>query len=77
MSPNPTTLPTMSRIDELLALSIRPHHPKGAEWWMEAFEYSMLVVGWFQDAFALPVDPSSLKRMRALDWATLARDFSD
>lgn len=38
-------------------------------------EYSGLVVLWFQEEFALPIDPAILRQIRSLDWETLAADL--
>jgi hypothetical protein len=39
--------------------------------------YSFLKVVWFQDEFALPVDPHIEEHLRAMDWTTLATDATD
>lgn len=36
---------------------------------------STLVVIWFQDDFALPIQESSLQQLRSLDWDAVATDF--
>jgi hypothetical protein len=36
--------------------------------------YSTLTVIWFQDRFALPIDPRVLEDIRAIDWAKYAVD---
>ncbi len=36
---------------------------------------SQLVVVWFQDDFAFPIDPSVMAHLHELDWARLAFDF--
>jgi hypothetical protein len=38
-------------------------------------DLSGLVVIWFQDEFALPIDSSVLDHIRAIDWETHAADF--
>jgi hypothetical protein len=37
--------------------------------------YSSLAIGWFQDRFAFPLDPEIEKRIRQLDWDSLAKDW--
>ena len=37
--------------------------------------YSSLVVVWFQDRFALPIDPLVLAQIERLDWESLATDW--
>jgi hypothetical protein len=41
----------------------------------EGGDYSELVVVWFQDPWALPVDAGVLDRLHALDWDVHARDM--
>ncbi len=36
--------------------------------------YSGLVVIWFQDEFAFPIDPAVMEKLRAIDWERLAVD---
>lgn len=36
---------------------------------------SALVVVWFQEDFAFPIDPVTLRQIQALDWDKLARNF--
>ncbi len=40
----------------------------------ESCYYSGLVVIWFQDEFAYPIDPGVMEKLRALDWERLAVD---
>ena len=37
--------------------------------------YSSLTVAWFQDAFALPIDPDVEAQVRAVDWEAAAKDW--
>ncbi len=37
--------------------------------------YSSLVVVWFQNRFAAPIDPGVLTQIERLDWEGLARDW--
>ena len=37
--------------------------------------YSSLTVFWFQDEFALPLDPQVLAHIQSLDWEALATDW--
>jgi hypothetical protein len=39
--------------------------------------HSFAVVIWFQDEFALPIDPTILDVLRRLDWKSIAVDASD
>jgi hypothetical protein len=39
-------------------------------------DYSSLVIVWFQDRFALPIDKPVLDVIQSLDWETLAVDWS-
>lgn len=39
--------------------------------------YSELTIIWFQNEFALPIEPSVLEEITRLDWNTIAADFSD
>ncbi len=52
----PATLPATCCVARFRAAGERPDR------------YSSLVLVWFQDEFALPVDPTILERIRALDW---------
>jgi hypothetical protein len=36
---------------------------------------SSLSLVWFQDDFALPIDPLILDMIKAVDWESLARDW--
>jgi hypothetical protein len=38
-------------------------------------DVSMLVVIWFQEQFALPIDPEIEAQLKALDWESLATDI--
>jgi hypothetical protein len=38
-------------------------------------DYSALVLVWFQDEFALPIDPGVVERIRAVDWNAHATDY--
>lgn len=38
---------------------------------------SWLVLIWFQDEFAFPIDPKVEAEIRALDWDSLAEDYTD
>jgi hypothetical protein len=40
-----------------------------------AMDYSELVVIWFQDQFAFPIDPGILEQLRDLEWERLAQDY--
>jgi hypothetical protein len=40
-----------------------------------AKDYSELVVVWFQDDFAFPIDPTVLEQLRQLEWERLAQDY--
>lgn len=42
----------------------------------ETFMISQLVIVWFQDGFAWPIDPSVVQQIKALDWNNLAIDVS-
>lgn len=37
--------------------------------------YSSLTVAWFQDTFALPLDPEIEAQVRAVNWETAAKDW--
>jgi hypothetical protein len=39
--------------------------------------YSFLKIVWFQEEFALPIDPEVEKQIREVDWNRLAVDVSD
>ena len=39
-------------------------------------DYSDLVVIWFQNSFAFPIDPAVREHIRAIDWEKHAADFS-
>lgn len=41
----------------------------------EEMDFSMLILIWFQDAFAFPIEESILKTIETLDWAEIAQDF--
>ncbi len=41
----------------------------------DSLDYSQLVVVWFQDEFAFPIDPAVRERIRAIDWEAHATDF--
>jgi hypothetical protein len=38
--------------------------------------FSDVTVVWFQDEFALPIDPCVIEQLRALDWEQLATDWA-
>ncbi len=38
-------------------------------------DFSQLVVVWFQDDFAFPIDPSVMEHLHALDWKRIAFGF--
>jgi hypothetical protein len=37
-------------------------------------DFSSLSIVWFQDEFALPIDPSILQSIRAIDWRAYAKE---
>jgi uncharacterized protein (TIGR02996 family) len=41
----------------------------------ETMHASYLVVVWFQDEFALPIEPDALDQLQAIDWQRFAHDF--
>ncbi len=43
----------------------------------EREDCSMVVVLWFQEIWAMPIDPDNLKQMQTIDWEEWAEDVSD
>lgn len=42
----------------------------------EKGEYSELIVIWFQDGLAMPIDPIVVEQIKAINWDILAEDRS-
>ena len=42
----------------------------------EREDFSLLIIVWFQEAFAMPIDPGVVAQIRKLDWETLAYNWT-
>lgn len=64
---NPECLPSVTCAGVFVSLSPTKNHPN--------LDGSSLTILWYQERFAMPIDPGIVESIQQIDWDSLATDF--